>query len=121
MKKLRKFWNPDKQAYVYSLLFTGIIVIFLVAVLHIYPFGDHNLRYWDCDQYFAFYGYLQRSFFSKSNLLYSWSKVLGGDMLNAYAYYAASPFNLLLFFLSPLSVLYIYIIQEALYSVFCSC
>ena len=95
MKKLRKFWNPDKQAYIYSLLFTGIIVIFLVAVLHIYPFGDHNLRYWDCDQYFAFYGYLQRSFLSKSNLL--------------------------LFFLSPLSVLYIYIIQEALYSVFCSC
>ena len=50
---------------------------FFVAVLHIYPFGDHNFRYWDCDQYFAFYEYLQRSLFSKSNLLYSWSKVLG--------------------------------------------
>ena len=87
MEKLTKFWNSDKRAYIYSLLFTVIIVIFLVAVLHIYPFGDHNFRYWDCDQYFAFYGYLQRSLFSKSNLLYSWSKVLGGDMLSTYAYY----------------------------------
>ena len=77
MEKLTKFWNSDKRAYIYSLLFTVIIVIFLVAVLHIYPFGDHNFRYWDCDQCFAFYGYLQRSLFSKSNMLYSWSKVLG--------------------------------------------
>jgi len=123
MEKLTKFWNSDKRAYIYSLLFTVIIVIFLVAVLHIYPFGDHNFRYWDCDQYFAFYGYLQRSLFSKSNLLYSWSKVLGGDMLSTYAYYASSPFNLLLFFFQkdlPLGVNFIALLKTLLTSLnFC--
>ena len=29
MEKLTKFWNSDKRAYIYSLLFTVIIVIFL--------------------------------------------------------------------------------------------
>jgi uncharacterized membrane protein YfhO len=50
----------------------------------------------DGDQYFGFYGYLQGTFFSNNNLLYSWSKVLGGSMFSTFAYYASSPFNLLL-------------------------
>lgn len=116
--------HTDKRSYAYAICFTLVIAAILVACLGFYPFGDHTLRYSDGDQYFAYYGYLQRSFFSKSDLIYSWSKVLGGQMLNTYAYYASSPFNLLLvFFRSDLNlgVLFIAFLRTVLTSLsFCS-
>ena len=91
----RRFYQ---SAAFYSVLFTLIIVLFLTLKLGLYPFGNHYFRYLDADQYYGFYGYLLNSFFSKSNLLYSWGISLGDGMLSTYAYYASSPFNLLLVF-----------------------
>lgn len=91
----RRFYQ---SATFYSILFTLIIALFLTWKLELYPFGDHYFRYLDADQYYGFYGYLLSTFFSKSNLLYSWGICLGDGMLSTYAYYASSPFNLLLVF-----------------------
>lgn len=86
------------SASFYAVLFTLVIALFLTWKIGLYPFGDHYFRYLDADQYYGFYGYLQNSFFSKSNLLYSWGIGLGDGMLSTYGYYASSPFNLLLVF-----------------------
>ena len=95
MGQKRRFYQ---RASFYSILFTLIVVFFLTWKLGLYPFGDHYFRYLDADQYYGFYGYLLNTFFTKSNLLYSWGISLGDGMLSTYAYYASSPFNLLLVF-----------------------
>lgn len=87
-----------QRSLFFSGLFTLLIALFLTCKLALYPFGDHYFRYLDGDQYYGFYGYLLNTFCSKSNLLYSWGISLGEGMLSTYAYYASSPFNLLLFF-----------------------
>lgn len=119
MKKVKSFLRSDKRCFLYTLLFTVLVSLLLALRLKIYPFGDHDLKYADCDQYFGFYGYLQSAFFTKSNLLYSWSKVLGDGFLSTYAYYAASPFNLLLVFFRsnlPAGVLFIAFLKTVLTS-----
>ena len=93
--------KPQKNAeflksYLYCLLFVLVIIGILICKLQLYPFGDHYFRYMDGDQYYGFYGYLSDTFFSNNDLKYSWSMALGNGMLCTYAYYASSPFNLLL-------------------------
>lgn len=67
----------------------------MFAALKIYPFGKYSLVHTDSDQYFGVLGYLQSTFFSNNNLLYSWNNVLGDNMIGTFVYYCASPFNLL--------------------------
>jgi len=95
---MRRSRDLFQSSLFFTILFTLSIVLVLSWKLELYPFGDHYLRYMDGDQYFGFYGYLASTFYSSSNLLYSWSMSLGDGMLSTYAYYAASPFNLLLVF-----------------------
>lgn len=84
------------RSYLFCIAFTLLIIGIIIWKLQLYPFGDHYLRYMDGDQYFGFYGYLQDSFFSNNDRIYSWSMALGNGMLGTFAYYASSPFNLLL-------------------------
>lgn len=77
---------------------TALMVVAMFAVKKIYPFGGKTLQYSDGDQYFGILRYLQSTFFTSNNLLYSWSSVLGGNMIGTLAYYCASPFNLLTVF-----------------------
>ena len=86
------------KAYLLTAVFTLVIAVILIQRLGMYPFGDHHLCYSDADQYYGFYGYLMSTFFSRNNLFYSWSMALGNGMISTYAYYTASPLNLLLVF-----------------------
>lgn len=86
------------KAYMLTAVFTLLIAVILIQQLGMYPFGDHHLCYSDADQYYGFYGYLMSTFFSGNDLFYSWSMALGNGMLSTYAYYTASPLNLLLVF-----------------------
>jgi uncharacterized membrane protein YfhO len=72
------------------------IVLLVFRLLGITPFGDRNLFYVDmAAQYSSFLcGY--RELFTSGGLLYSFRKLLGGDMLSLAGYYMLSPFNLLL-------------------------
>ena len=90
--------GPKTRIYVFVTLMAAWMVFLMFAVLDIYPFGNRSLVYADGDQYFGFLGYLQSTFFTNNNLLYSWSNVLGGGMIGTLAYYCASPFNLLTIF-----------------------
>lgn len=86
------------RIYVFVTLMATVMVFLMFAILDIYPFGNGSLIYADGDQYFGFLGYLQSTFFTNNNLLYSWSNVLGGGMIGTLAYYCASPFNLITVF-----------------------
>ena len=66
------------RIYVFVTLMATVMVFLMFAILDIYPFGNGSLIYADGDQYFGFLGYLQSTFFTNNNLLYSWSNVLGG-------------------------------------------
>lgn len=67
--------------------------------LRLYPFGDTNVLMEDL--YYQFVNlmtWLHNVFNGNGNLLYSFSKSLGGNMLPTFSYYLGSPLNLLLVF-----------------------
>ena len=88
------------RVYGCVLLVTSFMVLLIFLICGIYPFGDKVLRYAGGDgaQYFGILGYLQNTFYTSNDLLYSWSAVLGGNMIGMLAFNAASPFNLLTVF-----------------------
>lgn len=63
------------------------------------PFGDKTLLTVDMNgQYVAFFSQLRSILLGKDDLLYTFGKALGGDMIGLFAYYIASPLNLLVVF-----------------------
>lgn len=90
---------PWKTIGIYALaFFIPIIVMSVVYIcIGIFPFGEKSLLTIDLyHQYIDFFSHYRQSLmsFQPQNLLYSFSKSLGGNTLGLYAYYLASPFNL---------------------------
>ena len=85
--------NVTLYCWVLGLTFGMLLAVFVAR--DIYPIGDKVLRFTDGDQYFGVLGYLQSALYSGNDLLYSWSSVLGGNLIPILAYYSGSPFNLL--------------------------
>ena len=75
------------------------IVLVLMAVLRVYPFGDNTFLIWDMDwQYSSFFAHLHDILHGNASPWYSFSRAIGGDMVGVLAYYLISPFNLLFYF-----------------------
>lgn len=75
------------------------IVLVLMAVLRVYPFGDNTFLIWDMDwQYSSFFAHLHDILHGNASPWYSFSRAIGGDMVGVSAYYLISPFNLLFYF-----------------------
>lgn len=84
------------KLYGWTAALAAVMVLVMFISRGIYPFGESVLRYSpDGQQYFGTLAQLQRALLTDDNVLFSWSMVLGGNMIGTYAYYAASPFNLL--------------------------
>lgn len=83
-------------SYVLSALFTAICLIIILYINKIYPFGNDAYLWADSDQYISVQNYFS-SLTGKNDVFYTWGNVLGGNALSQLAYYALSPFNLLLF------------------------
>ncbi|HIZ55978.1 MAG TPA: YfhO family protein, partial [Firmicutes bacterium] len=84
----------------------AVPVLLMLAVyirLGIYPFGSHSLLTSDMSsQYAAFFSAYRRTILEEGgNFLYSFQKSLGGNMLGLFAYYLASPLNVLLLLFPP--------------------
>lgn len=70
----------------------GLTVIVLYTVLGIGPVGMEN----DMNvEYVEFLSYFRRTVLSRGDFFYSFHKGFGGEMTAFYAYYFASPFNLI--------------------------
>ena len=89
--------SSNTIAILLSMGLTATIVLIIAKMLQLYPFGNNALLYSDGEQYLGFLSYFRDIARTKSNLLYSWEYVLGDNMIPAMAYYALSPFNVLLF------------------------
>ncbi|NLL44436.1 MAG: YfhO family protein [Mollicutes bacterium] len=88
--------------YLLLAFFIPFFICLLVSYCKSFFFGGHrNLLVSDLQgQYVSLFAYFQDVLNGKESFLYSFTKGLGGNMIGTFAYYLASPFNLLLFFFS---------------------
>ena len=71
----------------------------MLRLFHYAPFGTSSLASMDADiQYLDFFAYLKDCAAGKNSIFYSMSTHLGQSNYTLFAYYLASPVNLLLFF-----------------------
>jgi uncharacterized membrane protein YfhO len=76
-----------------------ILLTVSLMVLRIAPFGDNTLLLLDSKgQYLDYISYLKTIFTGENDLIYTFSKNLGGDVISLASYYLLSPFNLLFAF-----------------------
>lgn len=91
------FDSPNTNAYVIMagvLSFIGIILAYIT--MNMFPFGDHTVLIIDMHhQYVTFFTLLRDKLLGFENLLYSDSLGLGAGFIPLWAYYLASPFNLI--------------------------
>lgn len=83
------------------LLFAALIPAVLFYLIYLskglYPFGDGTVLVLDLNgQYVSFYEGLHDILRGEADLLYSFSRNLGGEFLGIYDYYVASPFAMLI-------------------------
>ncbi len=77
------------------------LTLLVYALRGIAPFGDNTLVFSDANgQYLSFWVYFRDAFLGRQDFLYALEKTLGGNIAGLYAYYGASPFELL-FLLFP--------------------
>ncbi len=69
------------------------------------PFGSYSLASMDANiQYLDLFSYLKDVMSGENDILYTFSKTLGGTNIAVFAYYLSSPFNLLLLFFDKSNV-----------------
>ncbi len=87
------------STYIGSFLVTFIGLMGLFAMLEIAPFGTRSLASMDANaQYLDFFCYFKDVLAGENSVLYSFSKMLGGNNIGGFSYYLASPFNWLVVF-----------------------
>lgn len=102
MNDLKKRTMKGNLDLLVPVLVTGSVIVVSMLFAGISPFGDHVLLFDDAAiQYVGFFGWFSNVLHGEADLFYSFSKALGGGILSLYAYYLASPLNLLAFFLHP--------------------
>lgn len=87
-----------KRLYLALAFFVPACILAAVfAFNRVFPFGDRQILIIDFyQQYYAFASELQHKLQTGGSLLWSWNIGLGMNFLAVFAYYLASPFNLLL-------------------------
>lgn len=96
MKSL-KLKLKENYIYILSFIIPILLMVTVYIVLKIYPFGNRNIITSDMYlQYVAFLGRVKDILSGDASALYSFSKSLGGNTVGLFAYYMASPFNLII-------------------------
>ncbi len=81
-----------------SFLVPVALYLIAAALTKLMPFGDKSLLISDLSsQYVEFFTYYRDRLWN-GGIFYSWQKSLGGNFFGIFAYYLASPFNVILFF-----------------------
>lgn len=87
------------KIYLFSFLLPILIVATFFVILKVYPSGNRTIMITDLwHQYIHFYHYLSDSLKGDNSLLYSWNTGLGGNFIGNLAYYASSPFLVIILF-----------------------
>lgn len=107
MSKLEKVYRAigGRAGYAAAPILTMLIVVASMAVVGITPFGDRAMLYDDAAiQHVGFLGWYHQVLHGEASIFYSFAKSLGGGTFTLFAYYLASPFNLLVYFFDPESI-----------------
>lgn len=88
-----------------SIIIPFMVPVFVLLAVYMvwgqYPFGENTLLIWDMEaQYAPFFSHLHEILHGNASALYTFSRALGGNMLNVASYYLISPFNLIFYFFS---------------------
>ncbi len=82
---------------IFAMLIPAILTYLIYVSKTLHPFGDGCVLVLDLNgQYVWFFEALRNFFRGDADLLYSFSRALGGEFLGIYAYYLASPLSILL-------------------------
>lgn len=113
--------NLRKQtALIYSLSFFIPVVMMIVisVILGMYPFGERTILISDMNKQFNdYFAYFKTIVTGENNLIYTFSKNLGGDMVGFSGYYLQNPFLFILMLfpnhILPLGIWIMIILQVA--------
>lgn len=95
-QRIHVFWKNYWYLVLCALLPAVLVGMIYIAKGH-HPFGDGCVLVLDLNgQYVWFFEALRNFVKGDADLLYSFSRALGGEFLGIYAYYVASPFSFLL-------------------------
>ena len=95
LKKIQQKISTARSSYL-ALCFAVPVVLTLLLYLAMehYPFGDGSVLVLDLNaQYVYFFEALRKFVFGDADILYSFSRALGGEFVGMYAYYLASPLS----------------------------
>lgn len=96
MKKL-KLKLKENYIYIFSFIVPIMLMVVIYDLIGIYPTGDKTIVNSDMYlQYVGFLGHIKDVLKGEANLFYSFSKSLGGNTVGLFAYYMASPLNLII-------------------------
>ena len=86
------------SSYLFFCFLVPVVIMFFVYVaMRIHPFGDGSVLTLDLNaQYVYFHEALRNTLCGDGDMLYSFYRNMGGEFMGIYAYYVASPFNILL-------------------------
>lgn len=94
-----KLNNSSVISLVGAVLLPAIVMLLVFSKEQIYPFGDKLLVYNDMQyQYTDFFMWLYDVLHGKDSVEYSFRLGMGSNMVSTFAYYLASPLNLLVYF-----------------------
>ena len=95
-----------KQIFLLSFLLPFVMLLLIIIVRGVYPFGDKCILRTDFyHQYLPFYSELQHKLSHFKSLFYTYDVGLGTNFLTLFAYYLSCPFNIFLFFIPQKFVL----------------
>ena len=88
--------RPRRRYTLYTALAAFGIMLAVYFLLRVWPFGEYSIVTGDLGGlYINYFSHLRRFFLGESGFAYGFDKGLGGGLLGLYAYYYASPFNLI--------------------------
>ena len=100
--RVKKYTFRDRLPLLLAFAVPVFIMLIIFAGKGIYPFGEMSFLRIDLyHQYAPFHTDLLRRLQSGASLTYAWDVGLGSNYVALAAYYLCSPFNLLLFLISP--------------------
>ena len=101
--------SNSNTSWICSSLIVFLVVLILMILRKIEPFGKNSLVQFDCyNQFFPFLNVLYNKLKNGESLYYYWNSGLGSDYISNYLYQMASPLNLIVIFF-PKNFISVYI------------
>ena len=95
LRRVQAYITKSPYSYLFYCFIIPVIINYLAYLaMEIHPFGDSSVLVLDLNaQYVYFFEALRDFVHGDANMLYSFSRNLGGEFVGIYAYYIASPLS----------------------------